>query len=127
LVLLLDGISKKVIMREIIVNMMMVEREGLKVSASFTETNKLTYLNSKMVRQILVQLITKQGTQLELDMSGIRFIDSSGFDTLNLIHQLGRKYNSIFTLKGVESEVLEMMNLLRKYHIFHIRQVTPAY
>ncbi|MBN2524317.1 MAG: STAS domain-containing protein [Bacteroidales bacterium] len=113
-------------MREIFANILAVEREGLKVSASFMDTNKLTALNIKLVKQILVKLITRRGTQLELDMSGIRFIDSSGFDTLNLIHQLGKKYNSTFVLTGVEMEVLDMMDLLRKYHIFHIHQVTPA-
>jgi len=113
-------------MREVLTNTLLIHKAGMKVSVSFMNTDKLTGLNIQMIRQVLIKLICKHGTHLELDFSGIRFMDGDGFDTLNLIHRLGKKYGSIVTLKGVETEVLEMIDLVKKYHVFHIHQIKPV-
>ena len=105
---------------------MVVHRENETISVSFRGENKSLILNMHNIRRQLISLISKRGTHLELDLSGIRFIDSNGFDTLNLIHRIGRKYDSLLSLTGVEHEVLEMIDLLRKYHVFHIQQIKPA-
>jgi len=114
------------VMSEVLSNILVVHRENTKVSVSFGTEEKSSALKMDIVRKQLIKIISRRGTHLELDLAGIRFIDSDGFDTLNLIHRLGKKYGSTLTLKGVESEVLEMIDLLKKYHVFHIQQIKPA-
>lgn len=113
-------------MSEVLSNILVIHREKSKVSASFNTEEKSGALKMADIRKQLINIISKRGTHLELDLAGIRFIDSDGFDTLNLIHRLGKKYSSTLTLKGVETEVLEMIDLLKKYHVFHIQQIKPA-
>ena len=114
------------VMSEVLSNILVIHRENTKVSVSFRTEEKLSALKMDSVRKQLIKIICRRGTHLELDLAGIRFIDSDGFDTLNLIHRLGKKYRSTLTLKGVEVEVLEMIDLLKKYHVFHIQQIMPA-
>ena len=113
-------------MKEIISDILVVERENSKVAVRFVSKDKSTALKMDNIRKQLIKIISKRGTNLVLDLEGIRFIDSAGFDTLNLIHRLGKKYQSTLTLTGVEIEVLEMIDLLKKYHVFHIQQIKPA-
>ena len=97
-----------------------------RVLVSFRNQENLGILKNSFVRQYLTDLITKRGTLLELDLNGVRFIDSQGFDTLNILTRVGRKYNSSLMLKGVEKEVIEMMNLARRYYVFDVRHIEPA-
>ncbi len=113
-------------MNEVLSNILVIHRDNTKVSASFRTEEKSSALKMDSIRKQLITIICKRGTHLELDLAGIRFIDSDGFDTLNLIHRLGKKYGSTLTLKGVEVEVLEMIDLLKKYHVFHIHQIKSA-
>lgn len=113
-------------MTDNLLNMMVVHRKNETISVSFRGEDKSLILKMNGIRKQLIKLISKRGTHLELDLTGIRFIDSNGFDTLNLIHQIGRKYDSLLSLIGVENEVLEMIDLLRKYHVFHIQQIKAA-
>ena len=113
-------------MREILANILVIRQDNKNVMVSFKNTEKFTSLNMNIIRQYLTRIIRKRGTILETDLSGIRFIDSTGFDTLTLIYRLGKKYGSTIILKGVEIEVLEMIELVKKYQVFDIRRIKPA-
>jgi anti-anti-sigma regulatory factor len=97
-----------------------------RVLVSFRNQEKLDILKNAFVKQYLTDLITKRGTLLELDLSGVRFIDGEGFDALNILTRIGRKYNSSLMLKGVEKEVAEMMDLAKRYYIFDVRHIEPS-
>jgi anti-anti-sigma regulatory factor len=103
-----------------------IRKEGKKASASFRNIDKITAVDANLIRQDLIKIICERGTRLELDLRGIRFIDNEGFDALNLLYRLGRKYGSTLALKGVEPELLEMINLVKKYHVFHVQQIRSA-
>jgi len=117
-------IKSRVMKRKI--NMVTIRYNQKKVLVSFRNQENLGILKNSFVRQYLTDLITKRGTLLELDLSGIRFIDSEGFDTLNILTRIGRKYDSSLMLKGVEKEVIEMMNLAKRYYVFDVRHIEPA-
>jgi anti-anti-sigma regulatory factor len=117
--------SKNKVMRKKL-NMVTIRYNPKKVLVSFRNQENLGILKNSFVRQYLTDLITKRGTLLELDLSGVRFIDSEGFDTLNILTRVGRKYDSSLMLKGVEKEVIEMINLAKRYYIFDVRHIEPA-
>jgi anti-anti-sigma regulatory factor len=108
------------------VNLLTIRYNNRKVLISFRNQEKLVVLKYAIVRQYLTDLITERGTELELDLTGVQFIDNEGFDTLNILARLGRKYNSKLVLKGVERAVIEMMDLARKYYVFDVRYIEPA-
>jgi|WetSurMetagenome_2_1015567.scaffolds.fasta_scaffold457072_1 anti-anti-sigma regulatory factor len=108
------------------VNLLTIRYNSRKVLISFRNQEKLLVLKYAIVRQYLTDLITERETELELDLTGVRFIDNEGFDTLNILSRLGRKYNSKLVLKGVEKEVIEMMELAKKYYVFDVHYVEPV-
>ena len=105
----------------------LIERRGVReIHVSFRNHGNLTLLKYDYIRFALKELITSYGTKLIIDLTGVKFIDSTAFDTLNLLSRLGRKYNSSITLTGVESEVMEMIRLVKKYSVFDINHVQTA-
>jgi anti-anti-sigma regulatory factor len=108
------------------VNLLTIRYNNRKVLISFRNQERLVVLKYGIVRQYLTDLITQRSTELELDLTGVRFIDNEGFDTLNILARLGRKYDSKLILKGVEKEVLEMMDLAKKYYVFDVKFIEPA-
>jgi ABC-type transporter Mla MlaB component len=108
------------------VNIVTIQYNSRKVLVSFRNQEKLDILKNTFVKQYLTDLITKRGTLLELDLKGVRFIDNEGFDTLNILTRIGQKYNSSLMLKGVEKEVIEMMDLAKRYYVFNVRHIEPV-
>jgi anti-anti-sigma regulatory factor len=113
-------------MKRGMVNFLIVQNKDNKVAVSFNNSDQLTKANMGVIRQYLTDVVANPGTILELDLSGIHFIDNTGYDTLNLISRIGRRYGSSLTLKGVGVEVYEMINLLKKYYVFDIQDIKAA-
>ena len=103
-----------------------IERRGSReVHISFRNHGNLALLKYEYIQFTLKELIVKKGTHLIIDLTGVKFIDSSGFDQLNLLSRLGKKYKSTIALTGVEPEVYEMMKLVKKYTVFDINHIEP--
>lgn len=100
-------------------------QEGREVRMSFRNHGNLGLLKHGFIQFGLKETVMKRGTRLIIDLTGVKFIDSDSFDTLNLLSRLARKYDSIIWLQGVEPEVMEMMRLVKKYSVFDIQHVEP--
>lgn len=102
-------------------------RNAREAHVSFRNHGNLALLKYDYIRFALKELITSSyGTKLIIDLTGVKFIDSTAFDTLNLLSRLGRRYNSSITLTGVEPEVMEMISLVKKYSVFDINHIQTA-
>ncbi len=102
----------------------MIERSTTRhIRVSFNDQEALSSLKFDFIREYLKDLITKRGTQIEIDLNGIHFIDNEIIDVLNFLYRIGRRFNSGLVLKSVEPEVFDMINLARKYYVFDIQHV----
>jgi anti-anti-sigma regulatory factor len=105
------------------VNIEIEKNDANEVQVSFRNHGNLALLKHDYILFTLKELITKAGTKLIIDLGGVKFIDSNGFDALNLLSRLGRKYNSTISLMNVEPEAMELIYLVRKYCVFDIKNV----
>ncbi len=87
---------------------------------------RLALMSADVIMEYLKKIIMQKGTHLEIDLAGIHDIDNRWFDAFNLLSRLSRKYGSSVTLTGVEPDILEIIELIRKYYFFDIRVVEPA-
>ena len=83
-------------------------------------------LNHEVLKEYMKKIVCAGNTHLEIDLSGVHNIDNEWFDTFNFLSRLAKKYGSQVTLTGVESEVMEIIELIRKYYFFDIREVQPV-
>lgn len=89
-------------------------------------SDSTSMMSAQVLRNFIKGIITTPNTQLEIDLSGIHTIDNEWFDTFNFLSRLARKYGSSITLTGVENDVMEIIELIRKYYFFDIRTVEPV-
>jgi anti-anti-sigma regulatory factor len=108
------------------VKFQVMQRNQKVEDAEFGRAVEMSIFNTGIVKQYLKKIITRKGTQLDIDLSGIHSINEDWIDTFNFLSRMARKYNSSVRLIGVEKEVLEMIELIRKYYHFDIQHVKPA-
>ncbi|HBH48340.1 MAG TPA: hypothetical protein DDX98_06855 [Bacteroidales bacterium] len=106
-------------------NFLVVKNNKSKARASFRNVNRLTVLNSEAIRLGLIDIATKRNAELEIDLRGIKFIDSSIIDTFNLLSRMAGRYNSRVVLTNVSNEVSELIELVKMHAVFDIKHVLP--
>ncbi|MBN1949796.1 MAG: anti-sigma factor antagonist [Bacteroidales bacterium] len=99
---------------------------GREVIVSFRNHGTLGLLKHGFIQFTLKEVIQEKGSRLIMDITGVKLIDSDSIDILNLLSRLGRKYDSVIWLRGVEPEVLELLALAKKYAVFDIQHVEPV-
>lgn len=95
------------------------------ISVTISNTQKINVLNSELIKKSLLKLVKIPGIRLAIDLSEINFIDSSGFDVLNFLALTAFKNKSSLELCEVNSSVIELIDLVRKYQKFQIRKIKP--
>jgi anti-sigma B factor antagonist len=75
----------------------------------------------KMRSAILEGINTKEVSRVAVNLSGVRYIDSSGIATLVEGLQLARSRKCRFVLFGLQREAKEVLELARLDKIFEIR------
>lgn len=87
---------------------------------SFFSMTRLNVLNSKEVEEQLLPIVRQEETNLTLNFSGIKFIDSSGFEVLLNLHKTAKLNNSKLNLINVADEVTELVELVKLDHVFQL-------
>ena len=87
---------------------------------SFKNLNKLNILIAQAVKEDLAPYINIPNNKLILDLSGVEYIDSSGFGVLLSILRSSRKNNTIFKMCNISGELMELIKLLKLQNIFDI-------
>jgi anti-anti-sigma factor len=94
-----------------------------RIELTVNSINKITVLNSESFKSKLIPLVTNSNAKVVLNLSTIEFIDSTGFDCLNLVSRVAQKYNSELVLTEVNPEIQELIELVKKYSEFDIKKV----
>ncbi len=108
------------------INFLIVKQNRRNIHVSFENIDKLNILVSEKVKDYLFNIIKSPRTNLILNMENIKFIDSSGFGVLNFIARVSRTFGSYFTLSNVSDDLLELINLYRKFNILEINKIEKA-
>ena len=107
-------------------NFLTIKHSKNGTKASFRKVNKLTVLNSEAIRLGLLDIATKRNSELEIDLNGVKFIDSSIIDTFNLLSRMAKRYHSKVILTNVTQELSELIELVKLHSVFDIKRVLPA-
>lgn len=107
------------------INLRTVNTRVRNLEVSFKDTPRLNVLNSENIRDNLMGIVTLPGTHLTLNLKGVCFIDSKAFDDLNHLSRVARNYNSVISLSNVESSVMELIDLVKKYRVLDIKAIKP--
>lgn len=90
------------------------------VIASFVEISRFNALISEQVKEELKILFTGPGTKLVIDLSGVQFIDSSGFGVFLSVNRAANSRSGQLKICNVRKEVMQLFKLLQLHHIFEI-------
>lgn len=88
--------------------------------ASFFNMTRLNILNSKEVEQQLLPLVSQSGSILTLNLNGIKFVDSAGFETLLSLYKTAKVNNSNLKLINLSDELVELIKLVELDHVFQL-------
>lgn len=88
--------------------------------ASFYNVSRLNVLNSKEIELQLLPLINQSESNLTLNLSGINFIDSSGFETLLSLYKVAKLNNSNLKLINLSEDLVELIKLVELDRVFQL-------
>jgi anti-sigma B factor antagonist len=93
------------------------EEKGLLVG-TISDTNRLTASVAPEIKQQMTDVLKTGGTQLVLNLTNIKFIDSTGIGSLISALKTARENNGVFKLAGVQEEVMSLLKLMKLDQIF---------
>lgn len=112
-------------MKQVENKFLVIRNENKKALASFRSVDKLTVLNSEAIRLGLLGIVTNKSSELEINLGGIRFMDSSVIDVFNILSRMAKRFGSRVKLTHVGHELMELIELVKLYSVFDIRTVLP--
>jgi anti-sigma B factor antagonist len=100
--------------------MLKVEQINNIYVASFENINRFNALITEPVKEQLNNLFNKPNTKLVLNLSGINFIDSSGFGVFLSVMKTANINFGQFKICNINGEVMELFKLLQLHNVFEI-------
>jgi anti-sigma B factor antagonist len=100
----------------------MLDKKEIKsiMVVTLKESDRLNAMISETVKSELHHLFEKPSTRLIFDLTGISFIDSSGFGVFLSAMKAANNNNGQFKICHVNSSVMELFKLLQLHHVFEI-------
>ena len=86
----------------------------------FDNVSKLNILIAQSLKEEVAQYLTKANTKLILNLTGVEYVDSSGFGALLSILRNAKNNNSQFKICNISPEVMELVKLLQLHNVFDI-------
>lgn len=114
-------------MEELTINYLKVKRQFRNYYVSFNHLSKINCLITSDLQNSLFQIVRNPRSHLVLNLSNISFIDSSGFYMLDLITRVSRIFGSTVTLIKVRKEVVELIELVRKFNGYTLDYFEEGY
>lgn len=87
---------------------------------SFFNTTKLNVLNAKELESQLLPLVSQQNSNLTLNLNGIKFVDSSGFEMLLSLYKTAKINNADLRLINVSEDLVELIKLVELDKVFQL-------
>lgn len=94
-------------------------KKGVEI-LSFENVSKLNILVAQTLKEEIAQYLNKAGKNIVLDLSGIEYIDSSGFGALLSILRNAKNNSSTFKICNISQDVMELVKLLQLHNVFEI-------
>ncbi len=88
---------------------------------SFGNDNKLNVTVTQKIKAEVIKAITPN-SKVVLNLSGISYIDSTGFGMLLSILRHCKNSNSVLKLCSISPEVMELIKLLQLQTVFDIKE-----
>lgn len=114
-------------MKELTLEYLSVKKQYRNYRVSFNQLDKINILNIEDIKKKLFEVIRNPRSHLVLDLSNIKFIDSSGFAALDLLTRISKIFGSSITMIKVRSEVKELIELAQKYNGYNISYYEKGY
>ena len=87
---------------------------------SFQDVNRFNILITDTIKEEVKSFFNTPNTKLILDLTGINFIDSSGFGVFLSIMKTANNSYGYFKICNINDEVMELFKLLQLHHVFEI-------
>lgn len=100
--------------------MLKVENIDNVIVVKFDNVDRFNALITEPVKEELKGLFNNQGTNLALNLEGIKFIDSSGFGVFLSIMKTAANSHGHFKIYNIGKEVMELFKLLQLHNVFEI-------
>ncbi len=88
--------------------------------ASFEYINRFNSLISDAVKEQLNNLFDRPNVRLILNLTGINFVDSSGFGVFLSVMKTANINRGQFKMCSINKEVMELIKLLQLQNVFEI-------
>jgi len=108
-------------METYIINQITKGKQGTTIEVSLGNISKLSVINVNQVNFDLIALASEPRTKVLLNLHGVKFIDSEGFQCLSQLTQLAREHQSSIELMGINPELDELINLVKKHSDIDIK------
>jgi len=114
-------------MKELTIEYLNVKKQYRNYCVSFNQLDKINCLIIDDIKRRLFEIIRNPRSNLVVDLSNIKFIDSSGFAALDLLTRISKIFGSSVTLIKVGSEVKELIELVHKFNDYNISYYEKGY
>ncbi|HDP75938.1 MAG TPA: anti-sigma factor antagonist [Bacteroidales bacterium] len=88
---------------------------------SFSENSKLNVTVTQKIKTKVIKVITPNA-KVALNLSGVSYVDSTGFGMLLSILRHCKNSNASLKLCNISPEVMELVKLLQLQTVFDIRE-----
>ena len=100
--------------------MLKVNKINNVIAVQFDNVDRFNALITEPVKEELKSLFSSPGTNLILNLQGIKFIDSSGFGVFLSIMKTAANNHGHFKICNIGKEVMELFKLLQLHNVFEI-------
>jgi anti-sigma B factor antagonist len=101
--------------------MLNIEKINDALVISLQTENKLNVAVSQKFKVEIAKLIDQPGMKIVIDLSGVDYIDSSGFGSLLSVLRAVKGNNAQLKLCNIVPEVMELVKMLQLQTVFDIR------
>jgi anti-anti-sigma factor len=93
--------------------MIRIENKQEKIYISFNGVSKIGRLETTDFYSKISSAVVPSTKQLFISFQGIKFIDSTGFNSLTRLHSFCKKNNCELIIKNISDELMELFQLLK--------------
>jgi anti-sigma B factor antagonist len=90
------------------------------IVVSFQDVIRFNAIISDTLKAEVKSLFSAPSTKLVLDLTGINFIDSTGFGVLLSIMKTANNNSGFFKICNISEDVMELFKLLQLHNVFEI-------
>jgi len=93
---------------------------------SIKKTTRINSFVADGLRDQLLEMVSQKKKEVILSLTGIKFIDNSGFEAIMYVVKRARENNCSFRICDVSQEVYELFQLMKLNVVFEIHPEKAA-